>query len=375
MPLRPRPEIEKLAPAAHGGLNHAEIKAMGLTPEDILDFSVCSNPFMSPPELDGMLDSADISRLPDSEATEFRECLAEKLGVSPSNILTGNGSVELIRLIALAYFGRGDSVLILEPTFGEYRVACQISGAAVVGQWAGEATNFTQHIEETVNLIKRSRPKGIFICNPNNPTGSYLSRSEIETVLDACQDTLLIIDEAYLAFVEKRWSSLDLIERGNLVVVRSMTKDYALAGLRLGYAVAHEEIIETLRRVHQPWSVNAVAQKAGVVALKDMDSLERSLLEIREATQFLLDELGRLGLSPLPSETHFFLVKVANPEEFRAVLLRHGMLVRDCASFGLPEYVRIAARTLPECQKLIDVIETMEKKGELRKMINGRKNG
>lgn len=374
MPLLPRPEIEKMASAAHGGLNHAELKAMGLTPEDILDFSVCSNPYMAPPEMSGILNPADISRLPDSEAIEFRECLAGKLGVSPSSIIAGNGSVELIRLIALAYFGKGDSVLILEPTFGEYRVACQISGASVVGQWAGEATNFAHRMEETVDLIKRSRPKGIFICNPNNPTGGYLRRREIEMVLDASSDSLLVLDEAYLAFVEKRWSSIDLIERGNLIIVRSMTKDYALAGLRLGYAVARQEIIETLRRAHQPWSVNGVAQRAGVVALDDADSLRHSLQEIRKAKQFLVNELGRLGFDPLPSETHFFLMKVASAKEFRSVLLSQGMLVRDCASFGLPGYVRIAARTMPECKKLVAVIEKMKEKGELAKMTDTRRS-
>ena len=358
MPLRPRPEIEKLAAAAHGGLNEAELKAMGLAPDDILDFSVCSNPYIAPPELSKIVKEIAISRLPDSEATEFRESLAGKLGVSPDNIIAGNGSVELIRLLALAYFGKGDSVLILEPTFGEYKVACQISGAAVVGHWAGEASGFAHNVKETASLIKRSRPKGIFICNPNNPTGRYLNKQEIETVLDACPDSLLILDEAYVAFVESRWSSLDLIERGNLVILRSMTKDYAIAGLRLGYAVAHRDIIEMLRRASQPWNVNALAQKAGIVVLNDKDSLERSQQEIRKATQFLTTELCRLGFAPLPSKTHFFLVKVTNVKEFRTALLRQGMLVRDCASFGLPNYVRIAARTLPECRRLIAAIES-----------------
>ncbi len=369
MPLRPRPEIEKLAPALHGGLNEAELKAMGLSPEEILDFSVCSNPYISPPELGKIIGNIAISRLPDSEATEFREYLAAKLGVSPANIIAGNGSVELIRLIALAYFGRGDTVLILEPTFGEYRVACQITGASVIGQWAGEAADFSHNIKETVDLIKRTRPKGIFICNPNNPTGRYLSREEIKVVLDANPDSLLILDEAYVAFVEKSWPSLDLINRGNLVVVRSMTKDYSIAGLRLGYAIANREIIEMLRRASQPWNVNAVAQKAGIVVLNDSESLKRSQQEIRKAAKFLVREFCRLGFNPRPSETHFFLVKVPNVKEFRTALLRQGLLVRDCASFGLPEYVRIAARTLPECEKLITVIETMKKKGELNTIV------
>jgi len=365
LPLRPRPEIENLEAALHGGLNQAELKAMGITPEEVLDFSVCSNPFIPPPELREVFDNTAINRYPDSEATEFRECLSEKLGVAPDNILAGSGAVELIRLIALTYFGHGDPVLILGPTFGEYKVACQIAGAGVVSQWGREEEDFAPKIEETVNLIRQHHPRGVFICNPNNPTGQYLTRQEVGMVLNACSDALLILDEAYIAFVEESWSSLDLVDGGNVVIVRSMTKDHALAGLRLGYAIAHEEIIDALRRVRPPWNVNAVAQKAGVIALNDTDHLEWCKQEIRQAKQFLVGELYRIGFTLVPSDTNFFLVKVANARDFRATLLRHGILVRDCTSFGLPEYVRIAARTMPECQRLIATIEAMKSKGEL----------
>ncbi|MFB0567275.1 MAG: histidinol-phosphate transaminase [Candidatus Bathyarchaeia archaeon] len=357
MSLRPRPEIESLVPSPHGGLNQAELKALGITPDEVLDFSVCSNPFPPPAEVRKAFDNIIVNRHPDSEATEFRECLSGKLGVSPDNILAGSGAVELIRLIALTYFGSRDSVLILEPTFGEYRVGCQIVGAEVVGQWGREEESYAHRIEETVDLIKRSQPRGIFICNPNNPTGRYLGRQEIEVVLDACRDTFLILDEAYISFVDESWSSLDLVNRGNLVIVRSMTKDYALGGLRLGYAIADKEIINALHLVRPPWNVNAVAQRAGIIALNHANYLERSKIEIGKAKQFLISELSRLDFSPIPSETNFFLVKVKNTKGFRTALLKQGLLVRDCTSFGLPEYVRIAARTIPECQSLIEAIE------------------
>ncbi|MFC2022532.1 pyridoxal phosphate-dependent aminotransferase [Chloroflexota bacterium] len=174
-----------------------------------------------------------------------------------------------------------------------------------------------------------------------------------------------MLDEAYITFVDENWSSLDLISRGNVVIVRSMTKDYALAGLRLGYAVADEEIINDLRRVCPPWNVNTVAQKAGVIALNDTDHLELCKREIRKAKQFLVGELYRLGFKLVPSSTNFFLVKVTNAKDFRTALLRQGMLVRDCTSFGLPEYVRIAARTTPECQRLITAIQVLKREGEL----------
>jgi len=363
--LHPKPEVENLKICPHGGPNWAELRAMGFTPEEVLDFSVSTNPFMPPPGIKEIFSTIAIDCYPDSEATELRQCLSEKLGVAPDNILAGSGATELIRLIPLTYFGHGDSILILEPTFGEYKVACQIMGSEVFGQWGRAEENFAPRMEETVSLIRQRHPKGIFICNPGNPTGQYLSRQQVEMILDACVDSLLILDEAYIAFTEGSWSSTDLILRNNVIVLRSMTKDYALAGLRLGYAIAHQEIIDALHRVCLPWNVNVAAQKAGVIALKDTEYLKRCELKIRQAKQFLINELSQIGFELLPSKTNFFLVKVGDGKSFRNALLQHGIMVRDCASFGLPEYVRIAPRTMPECQKLIATIQALKREGKL----------
>jgi len=363
--LQPRPEVESLEACTHGGPNQAELKAMGLTPEAVLDFSVCSNPLMPPLGVSGILGTIAVNRYPDSEATEFRQCLAERLGVAPDNILVGSGAVELIRLIVLAYFRPGDCALILEPAFGEYRVACQIAGAEVITSWGKEEDGFVPGIAETVSLIQQHHPRGVFICNPNNPTGHYLTRQQVEMILDAGAGGLLILDEAYINFVDESWSSLGLLYRGDVIVVRSMTKDYALAGLRLGYAVASREVIEALHRVRPPWNVSVVAQKAGVAALGDADYLARCQQEIKQAKQFLVDELRQLGFTLVPSRTNFFLVKVADAGTFRSVLLRHGILVRDCTSFGMPGYIRIAPRIMPECQQLITVLQSLKQQGEL----------
>jgi len=360
--LQPKPEVKNLKVCPHGGINYAELRAMGLAPEMVLDFSVCSNPFKPPPKVKKILNTIAIEQYPDSEATELRQKLSEKLGVTIENVLAGNGAVELIRLIALAYFRQGDPVLILEPTFGEYEVACQIVGAEPVKQWMRAEDNFAPRIEEAINLIRQHRPRGIFICNPNNPTGKYFSRQEVEMILDAGRDSLLILDEAYITFADNSWSAIDLISQGNTIILRSMTKDYALAGLRLGYAIANQEIIDNLRRVRPPWNVNVIAQKAGVIALEDTDYLAQSKKKIKEAKQFLLDELYRLGFRPLPSDTNFFLVRVGDAKSFRTALLKQGIVVRDCTSFGLPEYVRIAPRTMPECQKLIAAIQALKLK-------------
>ncbi len=307
--LRPKPEVEKLEVCPHGGPNHTELSAMGLSREMVIDFSVCSNPFLPSPEVKKTLNDISIEQCPDSEVIEFRQRLSEKLGISPENILAGSGVMELIRLIALTYFRQGEPVLILEPTFGEYELACQIVGVQPLKQWTRVEDNFALNIESTVNLIRQRRPQGVFICNPNNPTGKYLSRQEVEMVLAADEDTLLIIDEAYINFVDNSWPAIGLISQGNVVILRSMTKDYALAGLRLGYAIAHREIIDNLRRVCPPWNVNIIAQKAGIAALDNTDHLEQSRKKIKEAKQFLVNELYRLGFQP-PEDCEGFIVGI-----------------------------------------------------------------
>jgi histidinol-phosphate aminotransferase len=363
--IRPKPEIYRVDDCVHGGPDFQELKSRGLRPEDVIDFSVSTNPFSYPPEVKEALSSVVIDRYPDSESTELREYLSVAKGIPVSSILVGNGSTEIIRLTTLAYFGRGDPVLILKPTFGEYQIAAQIAGARILEHWAKEEDGYAFKVAEIVAFIRKHRPKGIFICNPNNPTGQYLSQQEITKILMAAPQSLVILDEAYCAFTEESWSSRELIDHGNIISVFSMTKDYSLSGLRLGYAVASGEIIRNLRRVCPPWNVNAVAQAAGLIALKNSAYPAQCEVKVREAKQFLMQELAAAGFTVLPSKTNFFLVKTGNGGEFRSILLGHGMMVRDCSSFGLPEYVRIAARTMPECRKLIKTVRELIQRGEL----------
>ena len=376
MSLLPRPEIQDITTCPHGGIDYSEVEAMGIIPQDVLDFSANLNPFGPPagvmealcechcgePKLrvkQGVRET--ISSYPDSEAGHLRRSLAEKLGTEAENILVGSGSTELIRLATLAYFAKGDRILIIEPTYGEYQVACQIVGASLVKQRLSPQNAFRLNTDETLQLIRGSHPKGIFICNPNNPTGRYISQADFEKIVDGCKDSLVILDEAYVSFVDNAWSSLDMVYRNNLLVLRSMTKDYAIAGLRLGYGVARQEMIATLRRICPPWNVNVVAQKAGITAIAEEGFLKRCQIELRETKKYLVAQLSRLGLSPLPSEANFFLVEVGNAAEFRHELLKRRILVRDCSSFGFPQYIRIAPRTLPECQRLVAAVEEIRK--------------
>jgi len=362
LPLHPKKVKAGLKTCVHGGINYAELKVLGINPDNILDFSVSTNPFMPPPGIEKIINTAPITQYPDSQCTKLRQKISEKLGVPPENILTGNGTTELIRLIVFVYLRQGDRVLIVEPTYGEYEIACRLAGARLVKYRAKEQEGFLPDIEEVVSTIRRQQPCAVFICNPNNPVGNYLSRQDIEQVLIALEDRLLVIDEAYVAFTENSWNSLELTKKGNVIVVRSMTKDYGIPGLRLGYAVSSNKIIDSLRPALPPWNVNSIAQNAGVYVLGQEEYLLQSLQQTQEAKSFLTGELTRLGFRVLPSDANFFLVKVDNAMEFRRALLAKGILVRDCTSFGLKEYIRVAPRTLPECRKLIETISVILKK-------------
>ncbi len=364
MPLQPETGEKQKKISVHGGIDYAEMKKMGLDPDAIIDFSVCTNPLMPPPGINEKLADIRIDRYPDSYCMELRHRLSNKTGIRADNILVGSGTTELLRLVTAAFFRNGDRVLLLEPTYGDYEVTSRMIGTRLIKHQAREENYFQTDVNEAVALIRRQHPKAAIICNPNNPTGHYLSHSEIEAIIEAMSGGLIFLDEAYIAFIEKSWNSLELISGGNLVVLRSMTKDYNIPGLRLGYAVACREIIECMSKVLPPWNVNIIAQKVGAAVLEEDGYLQESLRHVREAKKYLEDEISRLGLRALPSDANYFLIKVGNAREFRFSLLKDRILVRDCTSFGLPEYIRISARTLPECREFIQAVERLIQKGE-----------
>ena len=363
MPISPRKELSNLVPATHGSPDYAEMERLGLDVEEIIDFSVCSNPFGPPSSIRNGLVKAVIDKYPDTEATELRLALSQKLGLRPQNIIVGNGSTELIRLAASVYFSPADTVIIIKPDFGEYEVASRLCGATIVHLTMKPQDGFRLPLDKLVKLIREHKPKGLFLSNPNNPTGNYLSRKEMEAILDASSECLVIVDEAYVSFVGNAWPSQDLIERENLMILRSMTKDYTLAGLRLGYAMANTQKIANLRLARPPWNVNAIALKAGVLALQDAEFLDKSLKKLRQERDSLMAKLEILGLKTVPAQANYFLVKVGNAHLFRERLLEQKILVRDCTSFGLPDYVRIAPRTPRENKRLVATLKEINLSG------------
>lgn len=354
-----RDSVQRLADVAHGALDYGELERLGLSPNQIIDFSTNTNPYGPSPRVWEALQATPIDRYPDRQALALRRALSERLDWPVDGLLAGNGSAELLWLIALAYLEPGQRVLVVGPTFGEYARAAALAGAAVAEVRARRADGFRPDVRAVTAELAACDYRLAFVCNPNNPTGQTLDLAVLTGWAQAFPRTLFVIDEAYLTFSDTAHA---VFPPGapNLLALRSMTKDYALTGLRLGYAVAYPEVIAALRRVQPPWSVNAMAQAAGVAALSDTDHLHATIARLQAAKAALVTGLQQRGYEPLPSATQYFLMHVSDAARFRAALLPSGVQVRDCASFGLPEYVRIAARRPEENARLLEILDKME---------------
>lgn len=349
---QPNPHIRALQPVAHGALDYAELERLALAPEVIIDFSANSNPYGPPPGVADAIRTVPLERYPDRQALALRRSLSSHLGIPIGHILAANGAAELIWLVALAYLQPGDYVLVIDPTFGEYAYASRLMGAEI-DTWRASPDNALEiDLAQIENRLSRKTYRLVFVCNPNNPTGQVLDPGALARWAKLSPDTLFVVDEAYIAFTKQGFPSTMLMAP-NILTLRSMTKDYALAGLRLGYAVGHKDVIGALSLTHAPWNVNALALVAGIAALADQDYLHRCIIALNKDKLYLARGLASLGLPPLPSDTHYMLVQVGDGRKFRQDLLKHGVLVRDCASFGLPEFVRIATRTPTENTRLL----------------------
>ena len=345
----------------HGGLNVRELELLGLCPEEVLDFSASINPLGAAPEVMEALRSLPVCAYPDRSCLELRRALAAHLDIRPGSILVGNGSTELIHLIARAFLTPGDTAAVFSPTFGEYAAACRLSGVSPVSIRSQGKAQFQWDLTQALNLISGLKPSLVFVCNPNNPTGTYLSGEEVRQIAESLGGRgLLVLDEAYRSFVDKPWESQGLLRMGSVVLLRSMTKDYGLAGLRLGYMLASEEVLARVGRFQYSWSVNAAAQAAGMAALDHPRHLERGRRMASAGKAFLRSALDRMGLECVPSASNFLLIRVGEASRLRLELLKRCKLcVRDCASFGLPEHIRVCVRNLEDCRRLVRALKVV----------------
>jgi histidinol-phosphate aminotransferase len=343
------------------------MRALGLRPEELTLFSSNVNPYGPPPATVAALREAitaeTVMRYPDRLNLELSDLLAAYHDLTPDSILVGNGSADILWLLGLLHLQRR-RVAILGPTFGEYRNVARIMQAEIVDLahpgWTITATGFAQGattVDDAAQALRNAAPDVVFICNPNNPTGHYLAPEALDLLYAGAPTALWIVDEAYAEFMQPPASTASWVKRDNWLVVRSMTKDFALGGLRLGYLLGAPDVIAPLQATQPPWNVNGLAQLAGSLSLREGQAWRSdTLARLHGETTSLQAALREIGYRPLPTTVNYFLVPVHSANDVRRALLAQRLVVRDCTSFGLPQAIRIATQRAEANERLLQAL-------------------
>lgn len=298
-----------------------------------------------------------LHRYPDGSCYYLGQALAAKLGVRPEQIVFGNGSDEIIALLAAALVMPGDEVISSKPSFLVYPKVAQAQG----GINRVVPLNGMHHDLQAILGQITERTRLIFLDNPNNPTGTIFSKEAFQSFLNQVPDHVVtVLDEAYIDFTDPahRIDVRDYLDDAHPVVgLRTFSKAYGLAGLRVGYGLMSPQIADCLHRVRGPFNVNSLAQVGAIAALEDSEHYEKTLAMTREGISWLTEQLSTLGLNPLPTHTNFFLVDLhRESKEFYQALLRKGVIVRPMSAYALPTFIRITVGTAAENSRLVDAI-------------------
>ncbi|MBI5787432.1 MAG: histidinol-phosphate transaminase [Candidatus Schekmanbacteria bacterium] len=286
----------------------------------------------------------------------LKRTLAEKLGICCGQLIFGNGSDEIIALVCQAFLSPGDEVIYAYPAFIEYELISRAFGAKCRRI---PLRNFTHDLPAMAAAV-HAETKLIFIANPNNPTGTTVDKNQFADFMRGLPGHVIaVVDEAYYEFVatDDFPDSIEYIRQGaQLIVMRTFSKAYALAGLRIGYGIADAQIIQYLNRVRHPFNVNSLAQSAAIAALQDEAHLIRTRRTIDQGRACLSQELERLGLEYVPSAVNFILLKVGQGQRIYQALLRKGVIVRAMDCYDLPEYIRVTVGTQGENTRFIEAL-------------------
>lgn len=317
----------------------------------------------SPKAIQALKDRLHMLHLyPDGDCFYLKQGLAVKLGVSPDQLIFGNGSNELIELAVHTFMRPGDEAVMAHQAFVIYRLVVQAAGGCFK---IVPLKNFTHDLEAMARTIT-PRTRLLFLANPNNPTGTIYRRKEWERFLErVTPELLIIVDEAYFEYVTDSDYPDSLAyhrESPPILTLRTFSKLYGLAGLRIGYGIGAKEIVDLMHRVRQPFNVNAAAQWAALAALDDGDHVRRSLKANREGMDYLTREITRLGLEQVPSQANFILVRVGNGQEVFKRLLERGVIVRPMEGYDFPQYVRVTIGTMEENSRFVNELRAIIKK-------------
>lgn len=362
-----RPQIFNLQPYVPGKPIEEVKRQLGLT--DVIKMASNENPLgPSPLARRAIIEHLDnVHIYPDSNYFDLKAKLAANLNIASECIAVGNGSDEILKMLAETFVVNDDEVILPCPTFSEYEFVSTIMGATCVRVPLEDNCYNLNAMLKCVN----TKTKIVFICNPNNPTGTVVPGQELrEFITQLPAEVLLVVDEAYSEYVENPafvGAQAFLQARPQTIVLRTFSKLYGLAALRLGYGISSPEIIAALERVREPFNVNGLAQYAGMAALDDTEHIARSLETNRVGKAFLYKELKALGLRYAPTEANFIFVDVGRDagEVFRG-MLNKGVIIRSCQSFGCPTSIRVTIGTMEQNRRFITALEMVLKEIEVK---------
>jgi histidinol-phosphate aminotransferase len=351
--------VDELVRPAVGGIPEY---VPGKTPKEpgIIKLASNENPFgPSPKALEAIAKEAkNLQIYPDQKSILLREALAKKFGLPEGYVICGNGSDDLLQIIGATYLNPGDEVIISRNTFSVYELVTRIFDGAMV---FADLKNYGLDLPAIASAIT-PKTKMIFLTNPNNPTGTIFTAAQFDAFLDAIPARLLVVvDEAYAEFAESDEfpDPIKRIKEGrNVLVLRTFSKYYGLAGLRLGYALARQELIEPMFKTKMPFNVNRLAQAGGLAALDDRAFLEKTLKNNSDGKKYLYGEFDKIGLEYKKTGANFIFINLKRPaDQLFIELMKKRVIIRPLTSFGLPQAVRVSIGTREQNEKLVAALK------------------
>lgn len=350
--------IRSIAPYQPGKPIAELAREMGLQPEQIVKLASNENPLGVSPKAQTAMEAAlaDIARYPDGNSYALRDAVCAKFGLQPEQLVFGNGSNDILELAARAFLTPGSEAIYSQHAFAVYPLVTQAVGATGV---VVAARDFGHDLEAMLAAIT-PRTRMMFVANPNNPTGTLLAKEELLAFLRQVPSSVLVVlDEAYDEYLPQALKSESiswLAQFGNLIISRTFSKAYGLAGLRIGFGMASTEVADVMNRVRQPFNVNSVAQAAAVASLADDDFVARSYALNQAGMAQITQQLTRLGLAFIPSYGNFVSFRINNAGAVYRKLLENGVIVRPIANYEMPDYLRVSIGLFAENARFLEVL-------------------
>ena len=354
------PEYIRAIAPYQGGKPISELaREMGLNEADIVKLASNENPLGISPKAQMAIDDAiaDIARYPDGNSFALRNVVAQKFEVTQNQIVFGNGSNDILELTARAFLRAGDEAIYSQHAFAVYPLVTQAVGATGV---VVLAKDFGHDLDGFLHAIT-PKTKLIFIANPNNPTGTLINKDALSAFIHAApSQVLILLDEAYDEYLsaDNKSEAINwLAQFPNLIISRTLSKAYGLAGLRVGFGLMNAQVADILNRVRQPFNVNSIAQAAAIASLQDVDFVARSYAANQAGMAQITQGLSKLGLEYIPSHGNFVSFKVKNAAQVNQKLLQNGVIVRPIANYEMPDYLRVSIGLFSENAKFLEILE------------------